>query len=80
MVDLPAFRQWRLLLGIDQRLWIAPEEQVGDDENDSADSAADRNAAAAGTPLVLNVVTFPSALPEHRSVEWRGSLVFTNAA
>jgi hypothetical protein len=77
-LDLLGRRQLSLLLGVNQRLRVAAEQEVNDYENDSTDSAAYGNPSTARAAHVLNVFTFPSSLPEHRSVDWRDSLVFTN--
>jgi hypothetical protein len=65
-VDLLRWPKLRLILGIDQCRRIAAQEKIGHDENDPADSAANRNATAARATHILNVVAFPSSLPEHR--------------
>jgi hypothetical protein len=64
-LDLLGWLQLGLLLGINQCGRIAPEEQVSDYEDDSSDSAPEREAPTARAPDVLNVLTFPSSLPEH---------------
>ena len=71
-------RQLSLLLRVDQRLRVTAEQEVSDYEDDSTDSASYRNPSATGAAHVLDISAFPSSLPEHRSVDWRGSIVFTN--
>ena len=69
-VDLLGGAELRWLLGVDQRRRIAAEKKISDDENDSADSAANRNASATRATHVLHVVAFPSSLPEHCLIEF----------
>jgi hypothetical protein len=72
-IELTRRRELRLLLlGVDQRLWIAAEEEISDNQDDATDAAADRDPPASGAPFVLNVVAFASTLPKHCLVEWRG--------
>jgi hypothetical protein len=67
-VNLPGLRQLDLLLGIKERLRIAAEQKIKNDENDGTNSTAHHDApAAAGSANIFNVVAFSSSLPEHLS-------------
>ena len=72
IVDLPRLRQLRFLLGVKQRHWIAPEQEIKNYDNDAANSAAHGNASAAGSANIFNVLAFSSSLPEHLFVSLRG--------
>jgi hypothetical protein len=55
-----------LLLGIQQRHRIAPEQEINNHENHAANSAAyGKASAAAGPANIFNILAFSSALPEH---------------
>jgi hypothetical protein len=56
----------RLLLRLEQRLRIAAEQKIRDDEDDRANSATYGKASATGSTRVFNIVAFSLSLPEHQ--------------
>lgn len=78
-IDLSGWRYLRLLLGINERLRVAAEQEVSDDKDDPAETAPDCDLPAApGTADVLDIFAFPLALPEHRPVGWCDPTAFTS--
>jgi hypothetical protein len=50
-----------------QRLRVAAKKQIGDNQNNSANSAANDNPSpASGPAFVFDVLAFPPPLPKHR--------------
>ena len=66
IADLCGLQRLRLLLGVDERLRVATEQKIKNNDNDSAKSATHDEASAAARPAdVFDVLALSLALPEH---------------